>query len=47
MLGADFRFSRVGLYVEYKYLSSTTQDSANQKIKVGGSGVLAGISVAF
>jgi opacity protein-like surface antigen len=47
MLGADFRFGSVGLYVEYKYLSSTTQDSANQKIKVGGSGVLAGISVAF
>lgn len=47
MLGADFRFSSVGLYVEYKYLSSTTQDSANQKIKVGGSGIFAGISVAF
>jgi opacity protein-like surface antigen len=47
MLGADLRFSSVGLYLEYKYLSATTQDSANQKIKVGGSGFLVGISVAF
>jgi len=47
MLGVDFRFSSFGLYLEYKYLSSTTSDSANQKIKVGGSGILAGVSVAF
>jgi opacity protein-like surface antigen len=47
MLGADIRFGRVGLYLEYKYLSSTTSDSTNQKIKVGGSGFLAGLSVAF
>lgn len=47
MLGMDLRFSSVGLYLEYKYLSSTTSDSANQKIKVGGSGILAGVSVAF
>jgi hypothetical protein len=47
MLGMDLRFSSVGLYLEYKYLSSTTSDSTNQKIKVGGSGILAGVSVAF
>jgi len=47
MLGMDLRFSSVGLYLEYKYLSSTTSDSANQKIKVGGSGILAGVSIAF
>jgi hypothetical protein len=47
MLGVDLRFSSVGLYLEYKYLSSTTSDSANQKIKVGGSGILAGVSIAF
>jgi len=43
----DLRFNSVGLYLEYKYLSSTTSDSANQKIKVGGSGILAGVSFAF
>lgn len=47
MLGADFRFSSVGLYLEYKYLSSTTSDNSNQKIKVGGSGILAGVSFEF
>jgi hypothetical protein len=47
MLGMDLRFSSVGLYLEYKYLSSTTSDSANQKIKIGGSGILAGVSIAF
>jgi outer membrane protein W len=47
MLGLDLRFSSVGLYLEYKYLSATTSDSANQKIKTGGSGILAGLSVAF
>jgi outer membrane protein W len=48
MLGVDLRFSSaVGLYLEYKYLSSTTSDSANQKIKVGGSGILAGVSLDF
>jgi len=47
MLGADFRFGDIGLYLEYKYLSSETSDGGNQKIKVGGSGVLAGVSIAF
>ncbi|HET7764086.1 MAG TPA: outer membrane beta-barrel protein [Burkholderiales bacterium] len=47
MAGADLRFGDFGLYLEYKYVSATTQDSANQKIKVGGSGILAGVSIAF
>ncbi|HXZ55245.1 MAG TPA: outer membrane beta-barrel protein [Burkholderiales bacterium] len=47
MVGLDLRFESVGLYLEYKYLNSTTQDSANQKIKVGGSGFLGGVSFAF
>jgi opacity protein-like surface antigen len=47
LAGADIRFGDFGLYLEYKYLSASTQDSANQKIKVGGSGILAGVSVAF
>ena len=47
MLGVDLRFSSVGLYLEYKYLNATTSDGANQKIKAGGSGVLAGVSFAF
>jgi OmpW family len=47
MAGADLRFGDFGVYLEYKYVSTTTQDSANQKIKVGGSGVLAGVSFAF
>ena len=47
MVGAEARFGSFGVYVEYKHLTSTTQDSTNQKIKVGGSGVLGGISIAF
>jgi len=47
MVGLDLRFESVGLYLEYKYLNSTTQDGANQKIKVGGSGFLGGVSFAF
>jgi hypothetical protein len=39
MLGMDLRFgSHFGLYLEGKYLSSTTSDSTNQKIKVNGTG---------
>jgi opacity protein-like surface antigen len=47
MLGTDLRFGGFGVYLEYKYLSSTTSDSANSKIKVGGSGILAGVSLSF
>jgi hypothetical protein len=47
MAGVDIRFGGVGLYLEYKYLNSTASDSQNQKVKIGGSGVLVGVSVAF
>lgn len=48
MVGADLRFSsRFGLYLEYKFLRSTASDSTGQKVDVGGSGILAGLSVAF
>jgi opacity protein-like surface antigen len=48
MLGLDLRFNNnIGLYLEYKYLNSTTSDNTNQQIKTGGSGILAGVSYAF
>jgi opacity protein-like surface antigen len=47
MLGADLRFSSVGLYLEYKYLGATTADKNSQTVKIGGTGFLAGISIAF
>jgi opacity protein-like surface antigen len=46
MAGVDLRFSHVGLYVEYKYLNTSPSDGTN-KVKAGGSGVLAGLSIAF
>jgi predicted porin len=48
MVGADFRFSSTfGLYLEYKFLKSTASDDSGQSLDVGGSGILAGLSVAF
>ena len=48
MVGADIRFSsRVGLYLEYKFLKATTSDNTGQTLDVGGSGILAGLSVVF
>jgi predicted porin len=48
MVGADFRFSSTfGLYLEYKFLKSTASDDSGQSLDVGGSGLLAGLSVAF
>ena len=46
MAGMEFRFGPVGLQVQYKYLAATT-GSSGKDTKVGGSGVLAGVSVAF
>jgi opacity protein-like surface antigen len=46
LAGIEFRFKPVGLYVQYKYLASTTGSTGN-KVKVGGSGVLAGVSIIF
>jgi opacity protein-like surface antigen len=47
MAGVEFRFKHVGLHVQYKYLSSSTDDGSGEKVKVGGSGVLAGVSIIF
>jgi len=46
MAGMEFRFGSVGLNVQYKYLASTTGKSGND-VKIGGGGVLAGVSIAF
>jgi opacity protein-like surface antigen len=46
LAGVEFRFKSVGLYVQYKYLSSEVGDSGRE-VKVGGSGVLGGISISF
>jgi len=46
LAGLEFRFDRVGLLVQYKYLAATTGKNGND-VKVGGSGVLAGVSIAF
>jgi opacity protein-like surface antigen len=45
MAGMEYRFEHVGIYAEYKYLMSTLGSS--EKIKVGGSGILAGVSILF
>lgn len=46
LAGLDFRFKQIGFYVQYKYLASTTGDPGKQ-VKVGGSGIVAGVSLAF
>ena len=46
MAGMEFRFGRVGLQLQYKYLAAAAGGSGKD-LKVGGSGVLAGVSVAF
>jgi opacity protein-like surface antigen len=46
MAGMEFRFGSVGLHLQYKYLTATT-GSSGKSVKVGGSGVLAGVSIAF
>lgn len=46
MAGMEFRFEHVGVLVQYKYLASTTGKSGND-VKVGGGGVLAGLSIIF
>jgi hypothetical protein len=43
---ADFRLKQIGFYVQFKYLASTTGDPGKQ-VKVGGSGIVAGVSLAF
>jgi opacity protein-like surface antigen len=46
LAGMEFRFNRIGLNVQYKYLDATTGDSGKE-VEVGGSGILAGVSIAF
>ena len=46
LAGLDFRFGHFGFCVQYKYLSSTTGDPGKQ-VKVGGSGIRAGVSFVF
>jgi opacity protein-like surface antigen len=50
--GMEFRFKHVGVYTEYRYLSSKTsgkQEVTNDtvNIHVGGSGAFAGVSIHF
>jgi opacity protein-like surface antigen len=46
LAGMEFRFKSVGLYVQYKNLASKPGGTSNE-VKVGGSGILAGISISF
>ena len=46
LAGMEFRFGSVGLQVQYKYLAATT-GTTGKEVKVGGSGVLAGVSIIF
>ncbi|HSD96997.1 MAG TPA: hypothetical protein VLB06_07635, partial [Sulfuricaulis sp.] len=47
MAGIEFRSRNIGLYTELKYLSSSTEDSAGAKIKIGGNGKNLGLGVSF
>ena len=46
LAGMEFRFKSVGLNLQYKFLASTI-GGAGREVDVGGSGILAGISVIF
>jgi opacity protein-like surface antigen len=46
LAGVEFRFKPVGIYIQYKNIASKTGDSGNE-VKVGGSGILAGVSIIF
>ena len=46
LVGMEFRFKQIGVNLQYKYLSATTGDSG-EEVKVGGSGILAGVSIVF
>jgi opacity protein-like surface antigen len=47
MAGAEIRFSSVGLQLQYRSLGSTIDDGAGDKVKIGGRGVFAGVSIIF
>ena len=46
LAGMEFRFNRIGINVHYKYLDANTGDNGTD-VEVGGSGILAGVSIAF
>ena len=46
LAGTEFRFGHVGFCLQYKYLTSTTGDPGKE-VKIGGRGILAGVSLAF
>jgi opacity protein-like surface antigen len=46
LAGMEFRFGSVGFHLQYKYLAANAGKSDKQ-VKVGGSGVLAGVSFLF
>ena len=46
LAGAEFRFKHIGLYLQYKYLTSTT-GNPGKEVKIGGRGILAGVSLVF
>jgi opacity protein-like surface antigen len=46
LAGMEFRFNQIGLIVQYKNLVSTVGDAARE-VNVGGSGILAGVSIIF
>jgi opacity protein-like surface antigen len=46
LAGMEFRFNHIGVNVQYKYLDATTGNT-DKEVKVGGSGILAGVSIAF
>jgi opacity protein-like surface antigen len=46
LVGIEYRFESVGLHLQYKYLAATTGKN-DKAVKVGGSGILAGVSITF
>ena len=47
LAGVEFRYETLGFVLQYKYLAATTDDGAGEKVKVGGKGIFAGLSLAF
>jgi opacity protein-like surface antigen len=47
MAGVEFRLKNIGVYTELKYLSSSTEDSAGAKTKIGGTGKNLGLGISF
>jgi len=47
LAGIEYRFQNLGVSLNYRHLASTTDDGAGQEVKVGGNGILAGLSLAF